>query len=70
MGLWDGDHKWDGARLVGGVLFTSVGTSAPADGDLEAGEVAIWIDETGDTLHFQVKYSDDTTVKSGSIALT
>ena len=49
--------------------IVGVATSAPADGDLGAGECGIWVDEAANTLNFKVKYSDGATIKSGSIAL-
>lgn len=40
----------------------------PSDA-LNPGEVNIWLDEAGNTLVFQVKYSTGT-VKNGTVALT
>jgi hypothetical protein len=31
--------------------------------------VTFWLDEAGNTLKFKAKYSDGTTLKSGSVAL-
>lgn len=53
-----------------GTTIFGVGTASVADGDLGAGEANAWIDETGHTLNFKVKYSDGTTVKSGSVSLS
>lgn len=51
-------------------LIQPVGTSAIGDAGLAASTMVAWVDESGHTLNFKVKYSDGTTVKSGSIALT
>ncbi|MCW4463566.1 hypothetical protein OK349_17805 [Sphingomonas sp. BT-65] len=48
----------------------SAPNSVPGDVYLEAGQVLCTIDETGHNLLFKVKYSDGTTVKTGSVALT
>lgn len=40
--------------------------AVPAD---NAGLLTIWLDETNDELNFKVVYSDNTTVKSGTVAL-
>jgi hypothetical protein len=44
-------------------------TTALADGNMEPSSVTISVDEGADTLTFKVKYSDGTTVKSGTVAL-
>jgi hypothetical protein len=37
-------------------------------GDMQNSEINVWIDEAGNNLKFQVKYSNGT-VKNGSVAL-
>ena len=44
--------------------------SAPTDANLAASQVSAILDESGHTLNFRVRYSDGTTLKSGSVALT
>jgi hypothetical protein len=68
--IFKGSVDIEGAFHGGTSTIVGVATSAPADGDLNAGECGIWVDETGDTLNFKVKYSDGVTIKSGSIALS
>jgi hypothetical protein len=46
-----------------------VPTSAVSDANHNAGYMTFWVDESGHTLNFKIKYSGGT-VKSGSIALT
>ena len=62
----------DAKAQIHGTGSTIVGadTGAVADGDLGAGQVNIWVDEAGNSLKFKVKYSDGTTIKTGSIALS
>jgi hypothetical protein len=43
-------------------------SSAPADATMSNGEVAFWLDESGNNLSFKVKYSSGT-VKNGSVAV-
>lgn len=50
-------------------LFAGVPTTAPADANLIAGQVSFWVDEAANTLTVKVKYSNGTTVKSGTVAL-
>lgn len=56
--------KWDGR------VFQAAPNSAPTDGDLQAGEITFYLDESGNNLIVRVKYSDGTTLKSGTVALT
>jgi hypothetical protein len=44
--------------------------AAKVDGDLGNSQVNIWVDEAGNNLTFKVKYSNGTTVKSGTVALS
>lgn len=53
----------------GGVFFTQR-NSAPADGDLVAGEMALWFDSTNGASKLMVKAKQaDGTVKTGNVAL-
>ena len=47
-----------------------VPTSAVSDANHDASYMTFWVDETAHTLNFKVKYSNGTTVKSGSVALS
>ena len=68
--IFKGAVDIEGAFHAGTSTIIGVATSAPADGDLNAGECGIWVDEAGHTVNFKVKYSNGTTIKSGSIPLT
>ncbi|MEO0796312.1 MAG: hypothetical protein AAFX93_14175 [Verrucomicrobiota bacterium] len=59
-----------GTLEVAGETQVFVPTSAPADGSVNASRVMFWVDEAGHTLNFKVKYSNGTTVRSGSVALS
>lgn len=54
----------------GGNIRIKAVTTTAADAELVASEMSFHIDEAGNNLTFKVKYSDGTTVKSGSVALT
>jgi hypothetical protein len=54
----------------GGNIRIKAVTTTTADAELVASEMSFHIDESGNNLTFKVKYSDGTTVKSGSVALT
>lgn len=75
MRITDGAQIFKSTVDIEGALHGStssilgLATSAPADGDLNAGEGGIWVDETAHTINFKVKYSDGTTIKNGSVAL-
>lgn len=43
-------------------------SSEPADGALLGGQVAAWVDEAADVLHFKVKYTDGT-IMNADVAL-
>ncbi len=43
--------------------------SAPTDGNLNASNISFYLDEVGNTLKIRVKYSNGTTLKTGTIAL-
>jgi hypothetical protein len=59
----------DNIKLLGsGYNLNKINTSALADGSHANSEMSFWVDESGNTLNFKVKYSSGT-VKSGSIAL-
>jgi hypothetical protein len=58
------------AKLHASVSTILGAATAPvADGDLAAGEVNVWLDESGNKLMFKAKYSNGVTIKSGSISL-
>jgi hypothetical protein len=51
--------------------FTTRKTSAPADGELAPGEMAIWLDSSNGSTRFMVKAKQaNGTVRTGSLALT
>lgn len=61
-------------RISDDMIYESPGplyvdSAALGDGKIGKSRVNIWVDETGNTLSFKVKYSDGT-VKSGTVALT
>jgi len=45
-------------------------TTALADASMNASNITFYVDEATNTLYFKVKYSDGTTVKTGSISLS
>lgn len=51
-------------------VFITAATSLPADSSLESGEIAFALDETNDEVEYKAKYSDGTTVKTGTVALS
>jgi len=53
-----------------GNVFLSAIAAAPSSGHLAASEVSFSLDEVGNTVVVTAKYSDGTTVKSATIALT
>lgn len=53
-----------------GRLFATVPNSAPTDSDIMTSGVTFYLNEAGNTLVFRVRYSDGTTVKAGTVALT
>ena len=56
------------AQVSAGIFRQSVSNSAPADGNLWAGSMAAWVDQTAHKLMFRVKYSDGS-LKTGEVAL-
>jgi hypothetical protein len=53
-----------------GVFMTKV-TTAPADGDLTSGEVALYFDSTNGAAKLKIKAKQaDGTVRTGEVALT
>jgi hypothetical protein len=69
-GLLSGARKYSEPQTLAGTPnVIAVPTSAPADGVLAAAQFTVWVDESGNTLTFKVKYSGGT-VKSGTVALT
>ena len=50
-------------------LFAGVPTTAAADADLIASQVTFYLNEAANTLTIKVKYSDGSTVKTGTVAL-
>lgn len=57
----------DGAH---GRASVSAPASAPTDSHLPASEVSFFLDESGNNLKVRVRYSDGTTLKTGTLALT
>jgi len=56
--------------ITGTHLRVTAPTSGIASGDLDTSQWSVHVDEGSNLLKFTVKYSDGTTVKSGSIALS
>ncbi len=52
-----------------GSTILGAANSAVSSGNLNDGNVNVWVDESGNNLKFQVKYSTGT-VKNGSVALS
>ena len=52
-----------------GRTYLGAPATAPADADLNAGSVSLWLDETNNALKVRVKYANGTTLKAGTIAL-
>jgi hypothetical protein len=67
--IYNGKQVFSEGITITGLTILGVVAAAPADGDLAAGQCAVWVDESGNNLNFKVKYSDGITIKSGSIAL-
>ncbi len=59
----------DEFRIGTGRSYFNAPTSAPADSALGAGNVSFWLNEATNTLTFKVKYSNNSTVRSGTVAL-
>ena len=57
--------KLDGS----GNAFLTAPAAAAADGLLATSSVHFWVNEATNALTFKVKYSNGTTVKSGTVAL-
>lgn len=57
-------------RLGADQIGLAAASSAPADGTLQASEIVFTLDETNHELEIKVKYSDGTTVKTGTVALS
>jgi hypothetical protein len=70
-GFWSGDEaeRFLVFDETGRIRIKAVDSTTP-DSFLVASEMSFRLDESGNQLTFKVKYSDGTTVKSGSIALT
>jgi hypothetical protein len=47
----------------------TLATSAPADADVPTGGIVMWLDESTNKLTFRVRYSNGTTLKTGTVAL-
>lgn len=62
--------KTDDALNIQGRQYLGSPNSAPTDSDLFNGSISLYLDEAGNNLKVRVKYSDGTTLKTGSIALT
>jgi hypothetical protein len=58
--------------VLHGTTSTILGAASAANSsaDLGASQVNVWVDETNNRLTFQVKYSNGSTVKSGSVTLS
>lgn len=70
LGVSGGDINVDGELSASGNIF-GASNSAPADGDLSAGQFAIWFDDTDMAGKLMVKAKTaDGTVVTGSVTLT
>jgi len=66
-----GNHIFSGAQILAGTPNVAAApATAPADSVLSSGQFTVWVNESTNELTFKVKYSDGTTVKSGTVALT
>ena len=45
-------------------------SSQPPDASLAPGQVTFWVDESTNSLNFRIRYSEGTTLKSGSVPLS
>lgn len=61
---------YDSFSRVTNRLQWNVANSAAADSVLQAAEVFAWVNESTNALTFKVKYSNGSTVKSGTVALS
>lgn len=52
-----------------GRTFQAAPASAPTDGNLAAAQITFYLDESGNNLKIRVRYSDGTTLKTGTVAL-
>lgn len=63
--------RGSGTTLKSNAAYSTVKTSAPADSDLAAGEMAIWFDPTNGAAKLMVKAKETGgTVRTGSVSLT
>ncbi|HUS40271.1 MAG TPA: hypothetical protein VMX74_12520 [Pirellulales bacterium] len=60
---WGDDVDTNGYGVI-------VESSAPTDGDIPTRGVVFYLDETAHALKVRVRYSDGSTLKSGSVTLT
>lgn len=61
---------YDSFTRVTNRLQWNAPNSAPSSSVLQAAEVLTYLDESGHNLHFLVKYSNGSTVKTGTVALS
>ncbi|MDB4907222.1 MAG: hypothetical protein JWO05_2006 [Gemmatimonadetes bacterium] len=59
----------DDHNYLAGRTFQGAPASAPSDSELSASQLSFHVDESGNNLLVRVKYSNGTTLKTGTIAL-
>ena len=56
-------------RMLGTYMYHQAPNAAPSDGNIPTQYVSFYLNEAGNTLNVRVRYSDGTTLKTGTIAL-
>lgn len=56
-------------NLLAGRNFLGTPNSPPVDGDIASAQMSLYLDESSNTMKVRVKYSDGSTLKTGTIAL-
>lgn len=68
MGNYPSERNDQEAQKRNGVPQT-VAKVAPTDANLAPGQIVFWVDESANKLMVRVKYSNGTTLKSGTVTL-
>ncbi len=64
-----GNASFFGQTSMYGRLIVSAPNSAPNDANLSATQISFYMDESGNNLKVRVRYSNGTTLKTGTLAL-